>query len=205
MTEIERKEILKDIREGFIEEWEESIIDEMFETIDLEHEEVKKHMAPNYSETEEPGQLIKLPVRIGCDIYFIPSKINFKLNILSGYENSNRVYKQKVVKISFTEKGWFLETDQNLENGVDVIFTDKQYKKTWFLSFSDAEQALSKMEDEEEKYYKISESELSLVDAKLLLDNIFLDEGDYDEKRLSEAVDRITKRHIERIRKEKSE
>ena len=61
------------------------------------------------------------------------------------------------------------------------------------------------MVDEEEKYYKISESELSLVDAKLLLDNIFLDEGDYDEKRLTEAVDRITKRHIERIRKEKSE
>lgn len=72
-----------------------------------------------YEDAEEQGFMKILPVAIGSDVYFIPSKVNFDLNVLSKHEENNRVYHQKVARVTFTERGWYLECDKDLEYGVD--------------------------------------------------------------------------------------
>lgn len=107
--------------------------------------EALKRLA-EYQNAEDEGLMKILPVAIGSDVYFIPSKVNYDLNVLSKHEENNRVYHQKVAKITFTERGWYLELDKNLEYGVDHIFVDKFYKETWFTSSEEAEQALADMQ-----------------------------------------------------------
>ena len=102
-----------------------------------------------YENLEEQGLLLKTPCSIGRDVYSIPSKVNFELNKLNGHEESNRVYHQKVAKIVFTEHGWYLECDKDLEYGTGHILLDKFYKETWFLAQSEAEETLKRMEREE--------------------------------------------------------
>ena len=99
-----------------------------------------------YENFEDKGLLKVLPCGIGADIYFIPSKTNYKLNILQGYPESNRVYHQNVEKISFTQYGWYLECDKDIEYATGQIFIDKSYKETWFLTQEEAEQKLKEME-----------------------------------------------------------
>lgn len=101
-----------------------------------------------YEDLEEQGLLLRLICRIGADIYFVPSKTNFKLNILHGYPESNRVYNQKVKRITFTENGWYLECAKDLEYATDHILVDKLYKETWFLTQDEAEQKLEEMESD---------------------------------------------------------
>lgn len=99
-----------------------------------------------YEDLEEQGLLLKPPCSIGRDVHSIPSKVNFELNKLNGHEESNRVYHQKVARIVFTEHGWYLECDKDLEYGTGHILLDKFYKETWFLSQSEAEETLKRME-----------------------------------------------------------
>ncbi len=99
-----------------------------------------------YAVLEEQGLLRKLPCHVGSDVYYIPSKVNFDLNKLNHHEENNRVYHQKVVKIVFTERGWYLECDKDLEYGTDHILVDKFYEETWFLTQVQAEKTLKKME-----------------------------------------------------------
>ena len=98
-----------------------------------------------YKDAEEQGLIKILPVAIGSDVYFIPSKTNYKLNVFNGYEQNNRVYHQNVANIVFNKRGWYLELDKNLEHGIDHILVDKFYKETWFTDESEAEKALAEM------------------------------------------------------------
>ena len=98
-----------------------------------------------YKDLEDQRLLLKPPCSIGSDVYYIPSKVNYELNILNGHEDNNRVYHQKVAKIVFTEHGWYLECDKDLEYGTDHILVDKFYKETWFLDSFEAEEALKRM------------------------------------------------------------
>lgn len=106
----------------------------------------KLEQLKRYEDLEEQGLLLKPPCSIGSDVYFTPSKTNYNLNILTGHEENNRVYHQKVEKIVFTKRGWYLECDKDLEYGTDHILVDKFYKETWFLGSFEAEEALKKME-----------------------------------------------------------
>ena len=45
--------------------------------------------------------MLRLPCGIGADVYFIPSKTNYKLNILQGHPESNNVKKWKVYTFRF--------------------------------------------------------------------------------------------------------
>ncbi len=98
-----------------------------------------------YEDLEEQGLMLKLPCSIGSIVYFIPSKSNFRFNKL-GHEKNNRVYHQKVARITFTENGWYMECDKDLEYGTGKILVDKFYQETWFLSQAEAEEALERME-----------------------------------------------------------
>ena len=102
-----------------------------------------------YEDAEEQGLLLRLPCGIGSDVYMIPSKINYKLNILSLHPENNRVYHQKVDLITFTENGWYMKCDKDREYAIERILSEKMYKETWFLSQEEAEAKLEEMEGAE--------------------------------------------------------
>lgn len=102
-----------------------------------------------YEDAEEQGLLLRLPCGIGSDVYIIPSKINYKLNILSLHPENNRVYHQKVDLITFTENGWYIKCDKDREYAIERILSEKMYKETWFLSQEEAEAKLKEMEGAE--------------------------------------------------------
>nr|WP_296055146.1 hypothetical protein [uncultured Blautia sp.] len=99
----------------------------------------------NYEDLEEQGLLVRLPVKIGDDIYKIPSKANYDLNVLNGYKANNRVYHQKVYSIVFSQRGWFVQCDKDSIHAPNVICLDVEYGKTWFLTREEAERKLEKM------------------------------------------------------------
>lgn len=98
-----------------------------------------------YEDSEEQGRLIKPPCAIGDDVYFVPSEVNYSLNILSHHCEENKIYHQKVARITFSRNGWYLECDKDLEYATDHILADKMYKKTWFLTMQEAEAELERL------------------------------------------------------------
>ena len=100
-----------------------------------------------YEDAEEQGLLLRLPCGIGSDIYIIPSKVNFRLDLLSGLTEENRVFHQVVDRITFRKNGWYMECDADLEYGIGRILRDENYGVTWFLSKEEAEAKLKEMED----------------------------------------------------------
>lgn len=115
-------------------------------TVELLQEVLRK--LAEYDGLEEQGLLLRLPCGIGTDIYFVPSKTNFKLNILQSYPESNRVYHQTVERITFTKNGWYLECGADLEFATGHIMVDTSYKETWFVTQAEAEQKLKEMESD---------------------------------------------------------
>ena len=99
----------------------------------------------DYEDLEEQGLLVRLPVKIGDDIYKIPSKANYDLNVLNGYKANNRVYHQKVYSIVFSQRGWFVQCDKDSIHAPNIICVDVEYGKTWFLTREEAEKKLEEM------------------------------------------------------------
>ena len=126
-----------------------------YEDTDLTPEqiiEIDKMYAEKCREVAELKKQIPfdIPCYIGSDVYFIPSRVNYDLNKLNGHEENNRVYHQKIERIVFTERGWYLECDEDLEYGTDHILVDKFYRETWFIQEAEAEETLKKMNKTEE-------------------------------------------------------
>lgn len=103
-----------------------------------------------YEDLEEQGLLVRLPVKIGDDIYKIPSKANHDLNVLNGYKANNRVYHQKVYSIVFSQRGWFVQCDKDSIHAPNIICLDVEYGKTWFLTYEAAEKKLEEMKKNEQ-------------------------------------------------------
>lgn len=103
----------------------------------------------DYEDLEEQGKLIKLPCKIGDDVWFVPSQVNYKLNILNHRREENKIYHQKVARITFCINGWYVECDKDLEYATDHILIDKMYKETWFLTKAEAEAKLKELRGEE--------------------------------------------------------
>lgn len=102
----------------------------------------------DYEDLEEQGLLVRLPVKIGDDIYKIPSKTNYNLNVLNGYKTNNRVYHQKVYSIVFSQRGWFVQCDKDSIHAPNVICLDVEYGKTWFLTCEEAEKKLKEIQND---------------------------------------------------------
>lgn len=115
-----------------------------------EHEQIAEWLEElkSYKDLEEQGLLVRLPVKIGDDIYKIPSKANYDLNVLNGYKANNRVYHQKVYSIVFSQRGWFVQCDKDSIYAPNVICVDVEYGKTWFLTREEAEKKLEEMKNE---------------------------------------------------------
>ena len=101
-----------------------------------------------YQKLEADGRLIKLPCKVGDDVWFVPSHTNYNLNILNNHSEENKICHQKVARITFSRNGWYLECDKDLEYATDHILLDKMYKETWFLKQEEAEAKLKEMESE---------------------------------------------------------
>ncbi len=99
----------------------------------------------DYEDLEEQGLLVRLPVAIGDDIYKIPSKADYDLNVLNGYNANNRVYHQKVYSIVFSQRGWLVQCDKDSIYAPNVICVDVEYGKTWFTTHEEAEKKLEEM------------------------------------------------------------
>jgi hypothetical protein len=99
----------------------------------------------SYKDLEEQGLLVRLSVKIGDNIYKIPSKANYDLNVLNGYKSNNRVYHQKAYSIVFSQSGWFVQCDKDSIHAPNVICVDVEYGKTWFLTREEAEKKLEEM------------------------------------------------------------
>lgn len=100
-----------------------------------------------YENLEEQGLLVRLPVKIGDDIYKIPSKVNYDLNVLNGYNANNRVYHQKVYSIVFSQRGWLVQCDKDSIYAPNVICVDVEYGETWFTTREEAEKKLDEMKN----------------------------------------------------------
>lgn len=101
----------------------------------------------DYEDAEEQGLLLRLPCGIGADVYSIPSKTNFLLNLLNRHEEENRVFHQTVDRIIFKKGGWYMECDSDLKYGTGRILLDTSYGVTWFLTRAEAEAKLKEMEE----------------------------------------------------------
>ena len=110
-------------------------------------QQVFKKLA-DYEDLEEQGLLVRLPVKIGDDIYKIPSKANHDLNVLNGYKANNRVYHQKAYSIVFSQSGWFVQCDKDSIHAPNVICVDVEYGKTWFLTREEAEKKLEEIQND---------------------------------------------------------
>lgn len=102
-----------------------------------------------YEDAEEQGLLLRLLCGIGTDIYYIPSEKNFRLNLLDGHGEENRVFHQTVDRITFRKNGWYMECDSDLEYGTGRILLDTSYGVTWFLTREEAEAKLKEMEEKD--------------------------------------------------------
>lgn len=99
-----------------------------------------------YEDAEEQGLLLRLPCKIGSDVYIVPSETNFRMNIFEGFSKNNRVFHQKLALITFTENGWYMEGNIDRECGTCRTLQENKYKETWFLSREEAEAKLKEME-----------------------------------------------------------
>lgn len=102
-----------------------------------------------YEDAEEQGRLIKLPCKVGDDVWFVPSQTCYKLNILNGHGEANKVYHQKIARITFDENGWYMVCDKDLEYAIVNTLIGKMFNETWFLTQSEAEEKLKELRCDE--------------------------------------------------------
>ena len=102
----------------------------------------------DYEDLEEQGLLVRLPIKIGDDVYKIPSKTNYELNILNGHKEFNRIYHQKVNSLVFSHRGWFVQCDKASIYAPVVIYVDIEFGKTWFTEYEEAEKKFGELEND---------------------------------------------------------
>lgn len=97
----------------------------------------------DYEEAEEKGLLIRLPCKVGDEIYKIPYLSIYKLNIVNGHGENNRVYKQKVNEIKLFKNGSYVLLTCD---GMDCVSSD-YFNIAWFLTKEQADKKLKELED----------------------------------------------------------
>lgn len=95
-----------------------------------------------YEDLEEQGLFVRLPCKVGDDVYIIPSPPIYGLNIFYGCENVNRVYHQHIESITFAGSHWYA-TGRNEYK--EKVLNDTAFGTTWFLTREEAENKLEEM------------------------------------------------------------
>lgn len=99
----------------------------------------------DYEDLEEQGLLVRLPCKVGDDVYIIPSPSVYGLNIINGYENLNRVYHQHVGSITFADSHWYATSREEYKVYSEKVLNDIAFGITWFTDREEAEKKLEEM------------------------------------------------------------
>ena len=98
-----------------------------------------------YEDLEEQGLLVRLPVKIGDDIYVIPSQSIYGINIVNGFGELNRVYHQHIGSITFFDSHWYATSREEYGIYNEKVLNDIAYGITWFTDYEEAEKKLDEM------------------------------------------------------------
>lgn len=101
-----------------------------------------------YEDLEEQGLLVRLPCKVGDDVYIIPSPSVYGLNIINGYENLNRVYHQHVGSITFADSHWYATSREEYKVYSEKVLNDIAFGITWFTDREEAEKKLKEFKNE---------------------------------------------------------
>lgn len=93
---------------------------------------------------KDKSLILELPCKVGDVIYVIPSKTNYRLNKLNGFERHNRVHEQKVSEVHlYGNNGYLVKTCAGVCSALSEAFN-----KNWFMTYKEAEKALKEYENE---------------------------------------------------------
>ena len=99
------------------------------------------------------------PVKIGDTIYVVPSETNYRLNIVNGREEQNKVYEWIVSEIRYNKHGYSIVCDVGdaqfycnygpPKNLCGYFDTEKFYGETWFATEQEAQAKLKEIQGNE--------------------------------------------------------
>ena len=98
-----------------------------------------------YEQLEEQGLLVRLPCKVGDDVYIIPSPTVYRLNIINGYEKLNKICHQHVGTIVITAGHWYATSREEYGVYNEKVLNDIAFGTTWFLTREEAEKKLEEM------------------------------------------------------------
>lgn len=101
-----------------------------------------------YEDLEEQGLLVRLPCKVGDDVYIIPSPTVYRLNIINGYEKLNKICHQHVGTIVITAGHWYATSREEYGVYNEKVLNDIAFGTTWFLTREEAEKKLEEMKNE---------------------------------------------------------
>lgn len=101
-----------------------------------------------YEDLEEQGLLVRLPCKVGDDVYIIPSPSVYGLNIINGYEMLNKIYHQHIGTIVITTGHWYVTSREEYGVYNEKVLNDIAFGTTWFLTREEAEKKLEEMKNE---------------------------------------------------------
>ena len=112
--------------------------------LDYEDSRVKslKKKLKEYKDLEKQGLLLRLPCKVGDDIYAIPSEVNYRLNKSFGAKGLNAICRQVVDHIEFNSYGYLVSTNEGM-----TVHRQEAFGETWFLTRNEAEQKLKEIEE----------------------------------------------------------
>lgn len=99
----------------------------------------------DYEDLEEQGLLVRLPCKVGDDVYIIPSPTVYRLNIINGYEKLNKICHQHVGTIVITAGHWYATSREEYGVYNEKVLNDIAFGTTWFLTREKAEKKLEEM------------------------------------------------------------
>lgn len=99
----------------------------------------------SYKNAEEQGLLVRLPCKVGDDVYIIPSPTVYRLNIINGYEKLNKICHQHVGTIVITAGHWYATSREEYGIYSEKVLNDIAFGTTWFLTREEAEKKLEEM------------------------------------------------------------
>ena len=99
----------------------------------------------DYEDLEECGLLMRLPCKVGDDVYIIPSPTVYRLNIINGYEKLNKICHQHVGTIVITAGHWYATSREEYGVYNEKVLNDIAFGTTWFLTREEAEKKLEEM------------------------------------------------------------
>ena len=102
-----------------------------------------------YEDLEEQGLLVRLPCKVGDDVYIIPSPSVYGLNVANGYEKNNKVYHQHIGTITFADGHWYATSREEYGIYNEKVLNDIAFGTTWFLTREEAEKKLEEMKENE--------------------------------------------------------